>query len=101
MKKSLTLAAVITLALSGAAMAFHYPADMVNIDQILAGNPALSATQLADATKPEAEGDAPHNADRQEQSVDTLDDPLEILEGGGDKPRLTPIIEPGERIPCA
>lgn len=99
MNKSLILAAVFSLALSGAAMAVHYPADLVNIDKIVAHNPALSAIQLADAT--EAEAEAPHNADQQDESVDNLDDPLEILEGGGDKPRLTPIIEPGERIPCA
>ena len=101
MNKSLILAAVFSLALSGAAMAVHYPADLVNIDKIVAHNPALSAIQLADATEAEAEAEAPHNADQQDESVDNLDDPLEILEGGGDKPRLTPIIEPGERIPCA
>ena len=101
MKMSLTLAAVISLALSGAVMAFHHPADIAEIDAVRAGNPGLSATQLADGAPPEAEGEAPHNADQQDESGVTLDDALEILEGGGDKPRLTPIIEVGERIPCA
>ena len=58
----------------------------------------LSAVHMGHLKRP---AEAPHNADQQDESVDNLDDPLEILEGGGDKPRLTPIIEPGERIPCA
>jgi hypothetical protein len=89
MKKSLTLAAAISLALSGIA----------NADDILDGDPGRSATQLAEVTENQADGDAPHNADQHQESGDALDDALEILEGGDDAP-MTPIMEPGERVPC-
>jgi hypothetical protein len=89
MKKSLTLAVAISLALSGIA----------NADDILDGDPGLSATQLAEVTETQADGDTPHNADQFQESGDALDEALEILEGGEDVP-MTPIMEPGERVPC-
>jgi len=48
--KQFLLAAVLAL-LSASALAFHCPADMKKIDEALAANPKLTASQLAEVKK--------------------------------------------------
>jgi hypothetical protein len=57
---------------SGAAFAFHCPADMKKIDEALATNPKLTPAQLAEVKKYRAEGEALHNAGKHQESIDTL-----------------------------
>ena len=76
--KMLTAAAL--LAASGAALAFHCPADMKKIDEALAKNPKLTAEQLAEVKKYRAEGEKLHNAGRHQESVDTLAKAMKILD---------------------
>ncbi|HET7363371.1 MAG TPA: hypothetical protein VFJ70_07355 [Burkholderiales bacterium] len=74
------IALLIALALaSGAALAFHCPADMKKIDQALAKNPPLSAAQLAEVKKYRADGEALHKAGKHQDSVDTLAKAMAIL----------------------
>ncbi len=70
------------LLMSGAAFAFHCPADMKKIDDALAKNPTLSAEQMADVKKLRAEGEALHNAGKHQESVDTLAKAMKILKIG-------------------
>lgn len=100
MKKSLTLASVFSLALSGAAMAVQVPADLAKTDQILAGYPDISATQIENEPQLAADTTEPHDTEEYPESVDILDEALEILEGGGDGAPQSPIIEIGDRPPC-
>jgi len=72
------LAAGLTLA-SGAAFAFHCPADMKKIDAALSQNPKLSAEQLAEVRKERAEGEALHKAGKHQASVDTLAKAMKTL----------------------
>jgi hypothetical protein len=65
--------------LSGAAFAFHCPADMKKIDEALAKNPSLSAEQMAEVKKLRAEGEALHQAGKHQESVDTLAKAMKIL----------------------
>ena len=51
-----TLIAAALLAASGAALAFHCPADMKKIDDALAKGPKLTAEQMAEVKKYRAEG---------------------------------------------
>ena len=64
---------------SGAAFAFHCPADMKKIDEALAKNPKLAAEQLADVKKQRAEGEALHKAGKHQDSVDTLAKAMKTL----------------------
>jgi uncharacterized protein YneF (UPF0154 family) len=74
------IALLIALALvSGAALAFHCPADMKKIDEALAKNPPLSAAQLAEVKKYRADGEALHKAGKHQESVDTLAKAMTIL----------------------
>ena len=72
-------AAVALLLASGAAFAFHCPADMKKIDEALAKDPKLSAAQMADVKKLRAEGEASHKAGKHQESVDTLAKAMQIL----------------------
>ena len=72
------LASGLTLA-SGAALAFHCPADMKKIDAALSQNPKLSAEQLAEVRKERAEGEALHKAGKHQASVDTLAKAMKTL----------------------
>ena len=68
-----TVIVAATLALaSGAAFAFHCPADMKKIDAALAKNPKLTKAQLAEVRKQRAEGDVLHKAGKHQGSVDVL-----------------------------
>jgi len=74
------IALLIALALaSTAALAFHCPADMKKIDEALAKNPPLSASQLAEVKKYRADGEALHKAGKHQESVDTLARAMAIL----------------------
>jgi hypothetical protein len=78
MTSRFVLAAVATL-FSGAALAFHCPADMKKIDEALAKNPSLTAAQLAEVKKQRAEGEALHKAGKHQESVDTLAKAMKTL----------------------
>jgi hypothetical protein len=66
-------------ALSGAAFAFHCPADMKKIDDALATNPKISEAQMAEVKKFRAEGETLHKAGKHQESVDTLAKAMKIL----------------------
>jgi hypothetical protein len=78
MKRYLALGAAMLFA-AGSAMAMHCPADMKKIDEALAKNPKLSATEAADVKKFRAEGEALHKAGKHQESVDTLAKAMKIL----------------------
>lgn len=64
---------------AGTAWAFHCPQDMKKIDDALAKNPPLSASQMDDVKKYRAEGEALHKAGRHQESLDTLAKAEKIL----------------------
>jgi hypothetical protein len=77
MKKiALTLA---MLALSGAALAAHCPADMKKIDAALATNPQLSEAQMTEVKSLRAQGEELHKAGKHGESVETLAKAMKIL----------------------
>ena len=65
---------------SSAAFAFHCPAEMKKIDDALAKNPTLGASQMADVKKFRAEGETLHKAGKHQESVDTLEKAKVVLE---------------------
>jgi hypothetical protein len=69
--KQFLLAAVLVL-LSASALAFHCPQEMKKIDEALASNPKLTASQLAEVKKLRAEGEVLHKAGKHQESLDTL-----------------------------
>ena len=75
-----TLIAAALLAASGAALAFHCPADMKKIDEALAKNPKLTAEQAAEVKKYRAEGETLHKAGKHQESVDTLAKAMKTLD---------------------
>lgn len=77
MKKLITLSLLMTF--SGAALAFHCPADMKKIDAALEKKPALSAEQLSEVKKLRADGEALHKAGKHQESVDTLAKAMKLL----------------------
>lgn len=78
--KSLAYALALGLALaSGAAFAFHCPADMKKIDAALAKNPNLSGDQLAEVRRLRAQGEEYHKQGKHQESVDTLAQAMKIL----------------------
>lgn len=77
--KLIPLVAAALLAMSGAAMAFHCPADMAKIDAALAKNPTLSAAEMAEVKKLRADGEALHKAGKHSDSVATLAKAMKIL----------------------
>lgn len=79
MKLRSILAAAAVLA-SGAAFAFHCPADMKKIDDALAKNPPLSAEQMAEVKALRAEGETLHKAGKHQASIDTLAKAMKILD---------------------
>jgi hypothetical protein len=78
MKRYLALGAALLFAAT-TAMAMHCPADMKKIDEALAKNPKLSATEAADVKKFRADGEALHKAGKHQESVDTLAKAMKIL----------------------
>lgn len=77
MKKWMTLTALV--AFSGAALAFHCPADMKKIDAALDKKPMLSAAQMSEVKKLRTDGEALHKAGKHQESVDTLAKAMKIL----------------------
>jgi hypothetical protein len=77
--RNMMVAASLAL-VSGAALAFHCPADMKKIDAAMAKNPKLSEAQAADVKKHRAEGEALHKAGKHQESVDTLAKAMKILD---------------------
>ena len=77
MKKWMTLMAL--MAFSGAALAFHCPADMKKIDAALDKKPMLSAEQMNEVKKLRTDGEALHKAVKHQESVDTLAKAMKIL----------------------
>ena len=77
MKKWMTLMAL--MAFSGAALAFHCPADMKKIDAALDKKPMLSAAQMSEVKKLRTDGEALHKAGKHQESVDTLAKVMKIL----------------------
>ena len=75
-----TLVAAAALAVSGAAFAFHCPADMAKIDAALAKNPKLSPDKLAEVKKQRADGEAAHKAGKHQEAVDTLAKAMKTLD---------------------
>lgn len=77
---SRSFALFVGLMLSAApAFAFHCPQEMKKIDEALAKNPKLSATQLAEVKKYRSEGESLHKAGKHAESVDTLEKAKKIL----------------------
>ena len=64
---------------SGSVLAFHCPSDMKKIDDALAKNPTLTASQMDDVKKYRAEGETLHKAGKHQESVDTLAKAEKIL----------------------
>jgi len=71
MNRTLALAASLLFA-SSAALAFHCPKDMAEIDAALAKNPKLTPEQLAEVKKLRAQGEVDHKAGKHQESVDEL-----------------------------
>ncbi|MGW8182390.1 MAG: hypothetical protein ACWGMT_00355 [Burkholderiales bacterium] len=67
---SIVLAASLVLA-SSAALAFHCPKDMKQIDAALP-NAKLSSAQMAEVKQLRADGERLHKAGKHQESVDTL-----------------------------
>lgn len=78
MRRTLAAAAILAF-LATPALAMHCPADMAKVDAALAGNPQLSAEQLAEVQRLRAEGEEYHKAGQHQESVDTLAKAMEIL----------------------
>ena len=77
MKRSFALAAALVFA-SGAALAFHCPADIKMIDEALPKS-SLSAEKKAEVTKYRNEGEALHKAGKHQEAVDTLAKGMKML----------------------
>lgn len=77
MKKLMPL--ILLMVFSGAALAFHCPADMKKIDAALDKKPALSADQVSEVKKLRADGEVLHKAGKHQESVDTLAKAMKIL----------------------
>ena len=77
MRKTALFAAAMLVA--GSAFANQCPADMKKIDEALAKNPSLSATQMADVKKFRMEGETQHKAGKHKESMDALDKAKKIL----------------------
>lgn len=78
MKRTLSFAAALAFA-SGAALAFHCPKDMKQIDEALAKHPKLSAAQMKEVKDLRAKGEAEHKAGNHQASLDDLGKAKAIL----------------------
>jgi len=65
---------------AGNAFAGHCPQEMKKIDDALAKNPKLSATQMTDVKKMRTEGEALHKAGKHTESLAELEKAKKILE---------------------
>jgi hypothetical protein len=78
MKRMFALAAALMF-VSGAAFAFHCPADMKAIDEAMAKSPKLSEADAKSVKQFRAEGETLHKAGKHQESVDTLAKAMKIL----------------------
>jgi hypothetical protein len=78
MKRPLALAAALLFA-SSAALAFHCPKDMAEIDAALAKNPKLTDAQMKEVRDLRASGEAHHKVGEHQQAVDDLEKAKKIL----------------------
>lgn len=78
MSRALALAATLLFA-SSAALAFHCPKDMKEIDAALAKNPRLSASQMKEVKALRAKGEVEHKAGNHQASLDDLAKAKSIL----------------------
>ena len=78
MKLRITIAAI-AMSFAGSAFAFHCPSEMKKIDEALAKNPQLSASQMEEVKKYRAEGEALHRAGKHQESLDALAEAEKIL----------------------
>ena len=79
MKKISTIIVAASFALaSGAALAFHCPAEMKAIDAALP-KAKISEAQMAEVRKYRAEGETLHKAGKHQDSIDTLAKAKKIL----------------------
>ena len=76
--KSFFAAAVLTLGLTGPALAFHCPADIAKIDAALQTT-SLSAADKAKVMELRNEGEKQHKAGQHQASVDTLAQAMKML----------------------
>ncbi len=74
-----TVLAVAILLVSTSAFASQCPVDMKKIDAALAGNPSLSASQMASVKELRGSGEANHKAGKHKESVDDLAKAKKIL----------------------
>jgi hypothetical protein len=79
MKKTTVALAAAACFAAGSALAFHCPQEMKKIDEALAKNPPMSASQMADVKKYRAEGEALHKAGKHQESLDALAKAEKIL----------------------
>ncbi len=79
MKTMKTVLAAAILLVSTSAFASQCPVDMKKIDAALAGNPSLSASEMASVKELRASGEANHKAGKHKQSVDDLAKAKKIL----------------------
>lgn len=79
MKKSIIALATALAFAAGSAFASHCPQEMKKIDDALAKNPKLDASQMADVKKYRAEGEALHKASKHQESLDALTKAEKIL----------------------
>lgn len=77
--KRVLIAAVVTLAMTGAAQASQCTKDMAEIDAALAANPQISAEQKAEIMKLRAEGEARHAGGQHDDSIAILAQAKAIL----------------------
>ena len=76
--RAIALAAA-TLFAAGTAFAFHCPQDMKKIDDAMAKNPKLSASQMDEVKKYRADGEKLHKDGKHQESIDTLGKAQKIL----------------------
>ncbi len=79
MKKLLSAAAIALAFGTGAAFAYHCPADMKAIDEKLATNPKLSEADMAKVKQLRADGETAHKAGKHDDSVKMLGEARKIL----------------------
>ncbi len=65
---------------AGTVFAGHCPQEMKKIDDAMAKNPKLSATQMADVKKMRMEGETMHKAGKHAESLAELEKAKKILD---------------------
>jgi len=79
MFKSIALATVLAVAVTGPALATSCPKHMASIDQALAANPKLEPAKLAEVKKLRADGEALHKQGKHAESEAALGQAETIL----------------------